>query len=159
MIQLPLPTFNKEDLPNLYYRPKKKTKNKSYDLSRFSKKERKIIRQEFPLWFNDAQLTLPKMTRSTPSGTLIRKQKKILFAGRDKANCIYCKTPLKFKSATMDHIIPWSGGGSNKISNLLISCKQCNNQRKNMPFNRWICKLGLKIVMSSNYNDFDLQPF
>jgi 5-methylcytosine-specific restriction endonuclease McrA len=53
-------------------------------------------------------------------------------------NCIYCDTELHKENATADHIIPISDGGNNCQVNLVVCCKDCNNERGNMDFNTYV---------------------
>lgn len=48
---------------------------------------------------------------------------------REGGKCFYCHTELKFKSATIDHIIPKSMNGPLTVDNTVCACKQCNNKR------------------------------
>lgn len=43
--------------------------------------------------------------------------------------CRYCKKELKFKTATVEHIVPQSLGGTFHFSNLDWACKECNNNK------------------------------
>lgn len=43
--------------------------------------------------------------------------------------CRYCKTELKFETATVEHIVPQSLGGTFHFSNLDWACKECNNNK------------------------------
>ena len=46
--------------------------------------------------------------------------------------CIYCGAegvPLN-----IDHIVPKSAGGSNRVSNLVLACVDCNQKKNNLPF-------------------------
>lgn len=54
------------------------------------------------------------------------------------ANCIYCDTKLDKENATADHIIPISEGGNNCQVNLVVCCKDCNNQRGNLDFKEFM---------------------
>ena len=54
------------------------------------------------------------------------------------ANCIYCDTVLDKENATADHIIPISDGGNNCQVNLVVCCKDCNNQRGNLDFKEFM---------------------
>jgi 5-methylcytosine-specific restriction endonuclease McrA len=45
---------------------------------------------------------------------------------RDNYSCQYCGIDLCDKTATIDHIIPRSKGGSNTWVNLVAACKDCN---------------------------------
>lgn len=48
---------------------------------------------------------------------------------RDAYTCAYCGCALDANTATLDHIQPKSRGGKNTWSNLVSSCKDCNNEK------------------------------
>jgi len=48
---------------------------------------------------------------------------------RDQGHCQYCGKDLKFSDSTVDHVFPRSRGGEWSWTNLVTSCKPCN-QRK-----------------------------
>lgn len=52
--------------------------------------------------------------------------------------CIYCELSLNDNNATSDHIVPISDGGNNCQVNLMVCCKDCNNERGNMGFNQYL---------------------
>lgn len=54
------------------------------------------------------------------------------------ANCIYCDIELDKENATADHIIPISKGGNNTQVNLVVCCKDCNNERGNLDFDEYL---------------------
>ncbi len=54
------------------------------------------------------------------------------------ADCIYCDVKLDKDNATADHIIPISEGGNNCQVNLVVCCKDCNNERGNMDFQTYM---------------------
>lgn len=49
---------------------------------------------------------------------------------RDRYTCQYCSYNLqnsnKFLALHIDHIKPWSAQGGNSLSNLVVSCQECN---------------------------------
>lgn len=51
-------------------------------------------------------------------------------AYRDHMTCRLCHTPEKLR-LEVDHIIPWSAGGSDTTSNLRLLCLVCNQRRGN----------------------------
>jgi hypothetical protein len=49
--------------------------------------------------------------------------------------CAYCKkttVPLE-----LDHVLPWSRGGSNRVSNLVLACHPCNTEKGNRTAAEW----------------------
>ena len=58
--------------------------------------------------------------------------------GNRNAICIYCENKLTNHNATTDHIIPISDGGNNCQVNLIVCCKDCNNERGAMPFTEYL---------------------
>jgi 5-methylcytosine-specific restriction endonuclease McrA len=43
--------------------------------------------------------------------------------------CFYCHRLIELKGANTEHVIPLSKGGSNKKSNLVVSCGNCNKNK------------------------------
>lgn len=46
--------------------------------------------------------------------------------------CYYCHRIVPFQELTMDHLVPLTRGGRSTRNNLVPSCKDCNNMKKNM---------------------------
>lgn len=46
-------------------------------------------------------------------------------------SCFYCKKELSEHEISIDHKIPVSRGGTNKLSNLVICCRSCNSKKRN----------------------------
>ena len=46
--------------------------------------------------------------------------------------CHYCGIKMVFREITMDHLVPLARGGKSSKDNLVPSCKDCNNKKKNM---------------------------
>lgn len=48
--------------------------------------------------------------------------------------CQWCKVVLIYNLATVDHLIPRSKGGSDRMDNLCLACHTCNQNRKDGMF-------------------------
>lgn len=59
---------------------------------------------------------------------------------RQKRRCYYCKAKLgnKRSSYHKDHVIPLSRGGSNDISNIVLTCRTCNLRKGNKLLHEWL---------------------
>ena len=54
------------------------------------------------------------------------------------ATCLYCDVKLDYDNATADHIVPISNGGNNTQVNLIVCCNDCNAERGNMEFKKFL---------------------
>ena len=61
---------------------------------------------------------------------------------RDKAICQYCGKPLNMRTVTWDHIVPRDSGGKTTWTNIVCSCKKCNNKKAN----KSLAESGLKLI-------------
>lgn len=43
--------------------------------------------------------------------------------------CVHCESPVEFKDAQADHIIPWSKGGKTVEDNCQMLCRKCNQTK------------------------------
>ena len=50
---------------------------------------------------------------------------------RDGFTCQYCGKTATDKELEIDHLVPFSKGGSNDEGNLITSCKECNRGKTN----------------------------
>ncbi len=57
---------------------------------------------------------------------------------RDGYQCQYCNYAIgrstEFRPLHIDHLKPWSAGGSNKMDNLVVACSKCNHHASNKWF-------------------------
>ena len=47
-----------------------------------------------------------------------------------KGKCYYCEARFPPKELTMDYLVPIARGGKTTKSNVVVSCKECNNEKK-----------------------------
>lgn len=60
----------------------------------------------------------------------------------NQEECFYCGKKLKDEKIEMDHFIPWSYIKDDKQWNIVISCRKCNNSKRDkMPNKKYIRKL------------------
>ena len=68
------------------------------------------------------------------------RRKMLRLAERDGEHCVWCSTPLTFRSrlATLDHVRCRSHGGADALDNLVLACAPCNHGRANAPAALWL---------------------
>ena len=72
----------------------------------------------------------------------IRKEKRLALYHRDNLSCWYCGCHVSSCVLTLDHIKPYSKGGTNLHNNLVTSCRSCNSERGNKPFQTFALSKG-----------------
>lgn len=64
----------------------------------------------------------------------IRQEKRLAIYMRDGMACAWCGRAVEQETIlTLDHLKPFSRGGSNSETNLVTACKQCNSARGARP--------------------------
>jgi len=43
--------------------------------------------------------------------------------------CYYCGYSLTLNDSTLDHVLPVSKGGTNRLDNLVLACYECNQEK------------------------------
>lgn len=56
---------------------------------------------------------------------------RLIFA-RDNYRCRLCGADEDWCPLAIDHIVPWSAGGSDRTDNLRVLCRSCNGYRSNL---------------------------
>ncbi len=54
-----------------------------------------------------------------------------------KGECYWCHRKFEVSELTMDHIIPIARGGKSSKNNLVVACKECNNNKKYLLPSEW----------------------
>jgi hypothetical protein len=86
---------------------------------------------------------------------------------RDGGTCLSCGIRLTIREAEIDHIVPWSAGGSDRSDNLRILCQPCNTDRSNFhgPLDVHaarrapVCAWCIGCVHLDRYGDEAAEPF
>ena len=81
-------------------------------------------------------LTLPRPNRTARSQGMnwCSQHKRLAIYLRDGLACVYCGGGITTGvSLSLDHLVPYSLGGTNEPTNLLTCCKRCNSARGNRP--------------------------
>ena len=81
----------------------------------------------------------------------------------DKYTCQYCGYNLEeyteFRALHIDHIKPWSAGGSNKMNNLSVSCSKCNLTLSDKWFNTFEEKKAYLLNINENKRIMRRKPY
>lgn len=67
----------------------------------------------------------------------ISQHKRLAIYLRDGLACCYCGSTCEEAKLTLDHIKPYSKGGSNHESNLVTCCHKCNSSRGNRSYTKF----------------------
>jgi hypothetical protein len=73
-----------------------------------------------------------KVPRST-QGKRRRHAAILNVASRDGWSCIYCGCPLTAETATIEHVVPLSQGGIDRMVNMALACAECNHGLGDLP--------------------------
>lgn len=69
-------------------------------------------------------------------GTLFEYEVKQYLLEKYQYQCVYCqKKNVPFEK---EHVVPKSRGGSNRISNLVLSCRECNQKKDNLTIEEYL---------------------
>lgn len=86
--------------------------------------------------------------REYQRGTLFEQEVRSYVLLRDNYQCVYCDA--KHVPFNLDHVLPKSKGGSNRVSNLVTACIPCNQQKDAIPVAEFLRKdpIRLKKVLA-----------
>lgn len=72
----------------------------------------------------------PKPTKRSPRAPTcpryVTAAVRVAVTVRDKGLCRYCRSEA---AITLDHVLPWSRGGSNEAENVVLACEPCNYRK------------------------------
>ena len=110
------------------------------DLAKNFQDRKEIIKQQLENQERNekAKNVLKELGVVDPKGQQIIKYK---LREEQAGKCAYCGTPLDLsddRQTEVDHIIPWSRSGNNSLSNKVIVCSNCNQEKADRtPFEKW----------------------
>lgn len=76
--------------------------------------------------------------------------------GRSHVPCFWCGSYLHHTLLTLEHIIPRSLGGNNRLINLDLSCADCNRRRGNTISDEELIALGEDLIAEMTYSEEEL---
>ena len=66
-----------------------------------------------------------------------RKSIKLMLGRKQRWKCCLCGRQMLLKDATLEHIVPVTDGGSDKLDNLALSHVECNRDRGSEDFDTY----------------------
>lgn len=88
----------------------------------------------------EEEISSPSTTFKIPSVIVLKRAVKFISHGikpsrsnilwRDSCKCQYCAKLYSASELTLDHVMPRSRGGENTWTNLVTSCKKCNQKKR-----------------------------
>ncbi len=89
----------------------------------------------------------------TPYFRPLTQTQRLAVYERDDWRCLYCGREMRNdrRAACLDHVIPYSKGGTNRAKNLATSCKKCNAAKGDKTPNE--CNLPWPIGLGEHIND------
>lgn len=76
-----------------------------------------------------------------------RNSRRRLKLWRELPYCVYCLRRIRYKNATLDHVVPLDQDGGTNHENLVLACRKCNCLKSNKSLlefliHRYRVKLG-----------------
>ena len=98
-----------------------------------------LVGKALPVETYESNISSPSRTFKLPAVIVLKTVVKFRFNSvvcnryniilRDKNQCQYCGKNFSNEQLTLDHIMPKSRGGKNTWTNLVASCKKCNQKK------------------------------
>jgi hypothetical protein len=83
-----------------------------------------------------------KRVALTADGTLTPRVVAALFA---KASlCPYCAVDLDQSTMALDHMEPIARGGLHTLSNVVVCCRACNLEKRDLPYDQWLTRVRVR---------------
>ena len=129
------PRFNNRVRPEEWLPPS--VKSRADNVINWIKKIKKVIPVDHVIVeevsFDSSSITAGKQLYGDQykKGPLYNTNLKAYLLEKFNHTCVYCSGKSGDKKLEIDHVIPRSKGGTNTLSNLVISCRTCNQQKGN----------------------------
>ena len=88
----------------------------------------------------------------------VRRSKRARIAAKSDHKCWYFGCKLSDATRTHDHVIPRSEGGPSNESNLVLACRECNNQKRNLSLEAYRKECGGVMFFGESINKHQPEP-
>lgn len=75
-----------------------------------------------------------------------KAQKRAILFRQQRGRCAICGSQMSLTMASLDHIVPRKHRGTNKMSNLRLAHKTCNNERGASMADLFVDLIGLRAL-------------
>jgi 5-methylcytosine-specific restriction endonuclease McrA len=75
--------------------------------------------------------------RTKGGGSRTMKGSRGRLAHAYKRQCVYCGVQGGARSFTVDHVVPVGRGGDHHLSNMVLACDECNQEKGDMTLQEW----------------------
>ena len=87
----------------------------------------------------------------------IRPSKRLSLYLRDGLACCYCGNGIEDGAKlTLDHLRPYSSGGTNNPTNLITACCSCNSSRGKRSWKAFASARAARLIEQTRYRAFDV---
>lgn len=92
-------------------------------------------------------------------GRSLNKKRKTVVLARDGYRCQYCGvTVADGATLEVDHKVPLSRGGSDRVSNLITACRDCNRSKRDKPLEIPCVKKPDRVIVNADGSVTNVLP-
>ncbi len=76
----------------------------------------------------------------------VKQMRKRQLAKEHGYKCFYCKTKFAYSVLIIEHIVPFSRGGTNDMNNTILACDSCNSSKHNQLIEEWFERNDFRVA-------------